>query len=1269
MNRFRARRKAKEQQQAESHLDAESFLQSSFASKGFGMNKKTSSETKPNLDLSTALPSTNDFRTSLIMPNLSARFSMLREQDDPSTKIGKANDDSVLFPKRASRLNLFSHNPLTDIAEVSSLHDSIKPPFAFAEPSHSFDADGYESDGGSMMNRSRPGEGNNLFGGRQKLYKIPVETSSKTRNGSDASQPDSTGMPGRVMYENDVSLSLFQKHREKEREEHKIRNQRDSLDGAEEDSPHSPATSFSKDRGTTSSTTSVPRRNSTAATSLESQSPSLYHNNGSASSLSSPPSATNTKPAVDRNATVYRKMYGQALNQSSTIQRVAKDVFDNLSRPRAATNDRNAKVVSPGRVTPTVNDNSPRPGPSPPPTNFRSASPTPFAAPSVMGALDSALRNRRPSEASQGQTYGYARPLSPPVSDGEDATTFANSLQPEDRGKATAMGLFNKPRKYDEQQFSQRQVQMHQGRNSPAPHRAFSPTPVSTPASSDERRSDKKRDHNTDEKDTIVKDARARAASLIRHQNEELAALEAQRTGGSQKSTPRLEDAHKSTMFLDDDDDTASKADTVSPAKPSIEISDSVHPAFRPVIEGFQFPPFDSPSTKVHSTANASPFGSSNQDQSKDVDDSDDFNPIMEGLGLSGLIRTHLRHDSDKSSIYPPASPRIPQAFTAESPTIGTASPAIQHVEEPPPLAYATNAQFKMAQNAKQFLNNATLLKNRANNRTQQPAGNDRSETAKASPNAPNWQDELQSRHHRGGSTETQQEREAFNNELAERRRRVQETLKNSVESQSRSASPLIPPEPSPAKSGMGLSAMLRSKSSHTKFNNPQPEHSSKAMKVLGLGPGPGSSPSLSSPKPPQDDLWKEEEERMLEDFARKPKAKQFFGQSPTRTFPRAPPEPIASKPSDSDADRSRQRSATPASMRSSARDRSTSDVSGRSKSRNGRYRDDLEKAMAEGAGSQARMYGLPNSSSVSMQARPSVEVTEQPERSASAMSGRYRSNSRANTPGYFESKSLNPLQTSGMPPASLSARPSPRTPYSANSTPPIRETSASPAISNASTTTLTHHQPIPQPPPSTTDGRTTPLTTSLRGRKRSVTKNMISDPTFISTTYNVSTVDLPPGASLRNGSPDNYHRDTSSPPIPFMNPNRRRGRIGTGNSATNTLLSTLTGRNANDSKSDLLANSAPHTAIPTTSSAIIEERSTFSDEGEDKDRRPAPLRPRAKLRKVSSEAGDMSGRARYQALMAGPSPALPTFPVKRGPSPTMAMHSQRAGPVEGGMF
>ena len=181
MNRFRTKKKTKDVPDGVVRASTDSDAPSVpviKSSKTFRLGKKTPEpEPKPEIDLSTALPSSDDFRTSLLMSGLSARFSMLREQDDPKSKIGKASDDSVLFPKRQSRLNDFgfSTQGLSDIAEVSSINGSIRPPFAFGRSDSFAGSEGYGTDNdndsthGSIMNRAKPGEGNNLFGGRQKI--------------------------------------------------------------------------------------------------------------------------------------------------------------------------------------------------------------------------------------------------------------------------------------------------------------------------------------------------------------------------------------------------------------------------------------------------------------------------------------------------------------------------------------------------------------------------------------------------------------------------------------------------------------------------------------------------------------------------------------------------------------------------------------------------------------------------------------------------------------------------------------------------------------------------------------------------------------------------------------------------------------------------------------------------------------------------------------------------------------------------------------------
>ncbi|GJN71894.1 hypothetical protein PLICBS_005963 [Purpureocillium lilacinum] len=173
MNRFRTKKKNKDEVAA-ARPSIESEASGPF--RMFG-RKRSQEDAKKELDLASALPPTDDFRTSLLMTGLSARFSMLREQDDPNSKLGKASDDSVLFPKRQSRLADFGLGAgLHDIAEVESIR---APPFSRFDSYNS--SDDAASTSGSIMNRSKPTDGNNLFGGRQKIYKIPAGGSA--RNG------------------------------------------------------------------------------------------------------------------------------------------------------------------------------------------------------------------------------------------------------------------------------------------------------------------------------------------------------------------------------------------------------------------------------------------------------------------------------------------------------------------------------------------------------------------------------------------------------------------------------------------------------------------------------------------------------------------------------------------------------------------------------------------------------------------------------------------------------------------------------------------------------------------------------------------------------------------------------------------------------------------------------------------------------------------------------------------------------------------------------
>ncbi|KAI6249600.1 hypothetical protein HI914_02116 [Erysiphe necator] len=204
MNRFRRKKEARDAPDGSSRLSIDSDTSViPTTRKAFRLGKKTlEPEPKSKIDLATALPSSDNFRTSLLMNGLSARFSMLREQDDPNSKLGKASDDSVMFSKRMSRFNDFGlqAQSLSDIAEDSSVHSSLRAPHEIERvvsnaslPCYNINKNSQSNR--SIMNRSRPGEGNNLFGGRLKI-----------------------NVGNRVLYDDDVRLSAYQRQRRAEKD-------------------------------------------------------------------------------------------------------------------------------------------------------------------------------------------------------------------------------------------------------------------------------------------------------------------------------------------------------------------------------------------------------------------------------------------------------------------------------------------------------------------------------------------------------------------------------------------------------------------------------------------------------------------------------------------------------------------------------------------------------------------------------------------------------------------------------------------------------------------------------------------------------------------------------------------------------------------------------------------------------------------------------------------------------------------------------------------
>lgn len=1277
MNRFRSRKKVNDggEKQRPSN-DSDTPPVPSFQSKSFKRSKKTvEPETKrPEVDIATVLPSTDDFRISLLMPNLSARFSMLREQDDPTSKIGKANDDSVLFPKRASRLNLFSRNELTDIAEVDSARNSIRPPFSASRGESYASSDGYGTDEGSVMGRSRHGEGNMLFGGRQKIYKIPVGPagSPKISSGNEeGGKHSSSGMGGKALYGDDVALSAFQRLREEEKQR---RGETDpdspsTRSSKEHERSASPSLgNYNQNRETASSTTSFPTqsRGSTAATSVASQ----RSMNGNAMSSSHPIPASAqpkvTSAGVDRQPTKSRRLYGQGLDQHIYDQQSsAMHRLESLQRQRTTGGQSVPRNLSKSRSANNLHERCQRSGPLGTPNGLHTASPPRSGSPSRLAEFDLGLSE--PSNATNGHNSpGHSRspPLSPPVSPIPDPTLVA-ALEPNDVGKATASGAFNKPSKqYDEQQYLQRQLQLQQGRETPPLVRSFSPAALSI----DEMTNSRTRDNSL----TRMQSRPALIKSSHEHQSNEQGLRvvpEAQVSNilGSQ-ANPQDSDAEQSFLIGRSPSDLSSRAESVSDQEISTASTDSPQhldssnshfnnsPQEKPSgidhrihhdhsqyhlttpSEGIS-PDNMSERTITHAAENETTIASSECPNL----DSPTLGPNMELNGLNGLVKTHLRNDSGQSSIYPEQSPGLLSKFPMESCHIEHShgnEPEIRQSEtffrqstwgdqdqdgqqhkniglgiaqpgQPIPSPLSIRAQEDLDQHnalldyqppkAKQVL---------GNDKAQRILGREAPRGSLEPSNPPTWQEQLKAHHARVGSTETEKERESFTNELAERRRMVQDNLKSFARIESRSPSPMPGArirENSPSKPGPSF-GLLKSKSSKGSLaKKPENPPKTKAMKMLGISTMPNDN--FHSGK---EDFKSGDAEQPAYEDKRIPTQSRLASHD-LRQFQNHLPGPrhYETVPNRSQEYLPRR---SPPSSKSSREGRSNSDLSERQfDSRSGRS---SERSNHRDQANDHQFQKYSNSAGPAPELLDSLTHHQVPSaRSQSAISSRYRSNSRPNIPGYFEHRGNISAQTHS--PQMLTGLGS--MPYPTRSVPSPHEPSPTLPIM----TTPVMMTPVQNPAPSPR---------FVSPRKRSINKNEISDPMFMFSTSSVDTVNLPPGASLANGM--DAANPGPPPPVPPLNPRRKR---------TQTLLQAL-GRSEKVEPSSPLPMSIRH--------EHDEVLSTFSA-----DERESSSRPRTRLRKISSEGGSLNAKARQQATMAR-SPAVPSLPPNISaapPSPAMS--------------
>lgn len=1319
MNRFRSRKRSDGGQSAgtsratsrRTSIDKDDVpempVMPSFASRTFRRKKQASPPPQPEaVDLSTVLPSSDDFRTSLLMPNLSARFSMLREQDDPTSKMGKANDDSVLFPKRASRLDLFNRKGLSDIVEVDSLRGSIRPPFAQSR-TESYGSGGYDTDEGSVMSRSRPGEGNTMFGGRQKIYKIPVGGSGSVKNfnAEEGDLPTGGNMGGKALYEEDTAPSAFQKLREQQRQQERQERERVGQDNLrpshdQDRSGSPPLAKYNRNRETTSSTNSGPSqpRTSTAATSVASQRSASETINGA-------PSTQPSSAGSDRPGPKGRRMYGQGLDQhmhdqqSSALHRLAslqtqrstaagsgtpRDLIQSRRQSRSATN---------------LNDRYQRAGPLYASNGFRAASPAPSGTPPRMQDFDLGLNDEHHVSNLADSGYGRSPPLSP-TKDFNGSDPLVASLEPNDLGKATASGAFNKPKVlYNEQQYLQRQLQLQEGRGTPSPQliRPFSPQALTI----DEQTTGRSRNNSLGSQFSRTNSIR----QPWEHHMEDrvLRPVQERGSGTNSPSIRESEDQNDRSFFVNvSGSETASQRESESepnsPMPPVIKshgFSQPMPPQTKAVElkQPLNFNPdlglLSEPTDEVSSDSRSyrsettitqqriKPLLEHSNAVTMDAD-SPTLGPVENSNGLSGLVREHLRKQSDQSSIYPEDSPTMNRFSDVRQSIFGHASALQSHsrnqsldeaeadlqywarqnresdqssVAAPPPLSFA----------ARHILEQATALRNNHENpKAQQMLGNDkaqrilggeapRTNSSHARSNSATWQEQMKAHHSRGASTETQKEREDLANELAERRRKVQDNLKQYAESNSRSASPAPgarTQDNSPAK-GHPFGIMKKSSKTSLAGNQQQQERPSKAMKMLGIGPANGPAPKSLAPEPPPDMFMGREQ---LSDRAMP--LKQSFPPAQL-TQPRRPqdvrqhsdtpqsssnihrePAGVFRSQENVAHQRNSQRSSKSGSSGSDKVDRPSAEA--RKVNGNGPMRPSVEQGRVNGfSPNGASAARKPENKNNFGPPRPTNELMASlnghgppsAERSQSALSGRFRSRSNSRTtaaPGYFEPRAAPSNAPFMINPA---GRPSNSRPYphSASSTPSVND--PPPSFTSQAFTNPTMMPPHSAPSSSHGHHRN-----GHGGRKRSVNKHEISEPTFLSCTSSVDTVDLPPEASLRNGmdSPPSPSK-VSAPPIPARDTRRKR---------TQTLLQAL-GRIQSPEPSPAKRDYPPS---PYDESGDVQSTFSADDDDEQPDRRLM-----RRLRKTSSEGGNMNKLAKEKIMQSQSqvaSPAVPNFSV-----------------------
>ena len=1165
---------------------------------------------------------------------------MLREQDDPNTKIGKANDDSVLFPKRASKMNLFGNNDLGDIAEVASITDAIRPPFAKERSESYSSADGYgtDDDGKSIMSRSRQVKGNKFFANRQKVYMIPSGGSASMRELRETPKPtdNASRSMGKVVYDDDVNMSKFNFSTDAtpvpRTSDEKLRADRSSDDHERRGSLQNSDNNSSK-RETSSSTNSGPpeRRASTAATSVASQGASPMHG-PPANGTGFPFNKQSFSTVGQDRATKGKRLYGQGIDQQIYEQQSsALNRLNSIQRPYGFAQSRSAT---------NLNDRFNKTGQPYSTNNFNTMSPVPGSSNSLAGfdfgtPTEGSRSNSRTNEYANHTSPTMSRPMSPTSAD----PTLAAALEPNDIGKATASGAFNKPKTpYSDEQFARRQMQLQEGRESPASLSFSKPGAYNNLVSRDRNGSlaSQTSAHSTGsqsrsqlsqaappplqyrkQESVSAGDRPVNGAYLASHSGSEL---------GSEPTSPidlaLLKSAAQSAMSR-----------VIDPSSRHRKYEhDDQHPAFNTRLELSEEDRISEisqalPLQDTDNDANAINASSSNIIDSPTLPVADEI--TASSGGLNDWIRGHLRNVSNTSSVYPNTPPRQSHEFFLDGQDAATSGNAAA-VSSNPLDAYVLEEEQvpedPLSARARRILEQANQLKNAPSkpyevlggvgaSKVQQVLGGEAPRRSNETSRNVALQEVLKG-HSRGASTETQKEREDFANELADRRKQVQDNLKSIVVEESRSESPLGTRniDNSPARGGpLGLLKKASRSSIVGRNDNP-----SKAMKMLGYSSNPTTAPTTPQPSVISPEGFAGTRPVLNSDIRQRvPKhAEQQFGKVRPGNGPsfrdrsmgaeRRAGLPRGTSPAPNNGpDRThsaRQPSPNPNGYNFP---RSHSDNAANPQTMNpttGRTR----KCSPPGAGPRNDGY---------------FDAAPHAARSASAQ-GHYSpalSNNRYQNGSYFPNQSHSPNpQGNHLPPAFIE---SPR---------------ASPVIG---TSPVRGTPPTELPPNAFRNGAVPPALRGQQPRKRSINKDEISNPIFQSGTSTVITVDLPNGASLANGMDEVR---AHAPPVPPINPRRRKA------APTQNLFTSFVNKSSNNLSALSTPSSAatsPHSGTPMLQDPPHhrhEEKSTFSsDENE-----PKPHRARARLRKSSSDGGNMAARARHQALKEMEQMKMPGTPV-----------------------